>query len=240
MALEIRCPNCDRKLRIAEEHAGKQVRCPACQQISTAPIGATDSESSAAATAAENAATWHLKTPEGPIYGPITWPMVQSWAAEGRIAADCQLAESRTGPWHEAGELLPQLRPSPKPASVGSAAPATHPWMSPEPGEAGGGGNPYSAPGTAAIGSYVAPHRGGLILVLGLIGFAISCPIFSLMAWVMGSHDLHEMRAGRMDRSGEGLTQAGQVLGMILSLLWILLGVGALIIFVIAAVLTNL
>jgi hypothetical protein len=29
------------------------------------------------------------------------------------------------------------------------------------------------------------------------------------------------MRAGRMDRRGEGLTLAGMVLGMILSLLWI-------------------
>ena len=41
------------------------------------------------------------------------------------------------------------------------------------------------------------------------------------MAWVMGSNDLREMRSGRMDKSGEGLTQVGQLLGMILSLLWI-------------------
>ena len=60
------------------------------------------------------------------------------------------------------------------------------------------------------------------------------------MAWVMGSHDLAEMRAGRMDRSGEGLTQAGQVLGMILAVLWILLGVGALIILAIVAVASSL
>ena len=46
--------------------------------------------------------------------------------------------------------------------------------------------------------------------------FIVTCPIFSLMAWVMGSHDLAEMRAGRMDRSGEGLTQAGQILGMVI------------------------
>jgi hypothetical protein len=67
----------------------------------------------------------------------------------------------------------------------------------------------------------------------------MTCPIFSLMAWVMGSHDLAEMRAGRMDRSGEGLTQAGQVLGMILSVLCILGCALALAIFLLAAVAGN-
>ena len=75
--------------------------------------------------------------------------------------------------------------------------------------------------------------------MLGLLGF-MSCPIFSLMAWVMGSHDLAEMRAGRMDRSGEGLTQAGQVLGMILSMICIAGCVLVLFIFLFAAVAGNL
>lgn len=236
MALEICCPGCGRTLRIAEEHAGKQVRCPACQQISTA-AAATGMAQDTAALAAERAATWHLKTPEGPIYGPIPWPEVQSWAAEGRISADCQLAESGAGPWREATELLPLIRSQPKPTSA--APPTAHPWLAADPGVTGGG-NPYAPATATAIAGYVSPHRGGLILVLGLIGFAVSCPIFSLMAWVMGSHDLAEMRAGRMDRSGEGLTQVGQVLGMILSILWILLGVGAIIVLAIAAVLSNL
>jgi hypothetical protein len=76
--------------------------------------------------------------------------------------------------------------------------------------------------------AFVAPHRGGLILVLGLLGFIISCPIFGLMAWTMGSRDLAEMRCGRMDRSGEGLTQAGQILGLIMSVLWM---IGAVLVF---------
>jgi len=238
MALEICCPGCGRTLRIAEEHAGKQVRCPACQQISTAGAAPGSASETTSASAAEQPATWHLKTPEGPIYGPISWPEVQSWAAEGRISADCRLAESGSGPWREAAELLPLVRAQPKP--TGATLPTTHPWLAPDPGVTGGGGNPYAPIAAAAIAGYVAPHRGGLILVLGLIGFAVSCPIFSLMAWVMGSHDLSEMRAGRMDRSGEGLTQAGQVLGMILSLLWILLGVGAIVILAIVAVASNL
>ena len=36
-----------------------------------------------------------------------------------------------------------------------------------------------------------------------------------IIAWVMGSNDLSEMRAGRMDREGEGQTNGGRICGMI-------------------------
>jgi hypothetical protein len=41
------------------------------------------------------------------------------------------------------------------------------------------------------------------------------------MTWVMGSNDLREMQAGRMDPAGRDLTRAGMIVGMILSILWI-------------------
>lgn len=59
------------------------------------------------------------------------------------------------------------------------------------------------------------PHRGGLILALGIIGLVAGCIILSPIAWVMGNQDLTEIRAGRMDPEGEGLTQAGRILGII-------------------------
>jgi hypothetical protein len=234
MALEIRCPNCGRTLRIADEHAGKQVRCPACQQISTA-VAATDPLRSSTSD------TWHLKTPEGPIYGPISWREVQDWAAEGRITADCLLAESGSGPWQPAEDLLPHLRPDSPPQAARTTAepapPTLHTWIAPSPDGFAPGSSPFAPPASRG---YLVPHRGGLILALGLIGFVVSCPIFSLMAWVMGSHDLIEMRAGRMDRQGEGMTQAGQVLGMILSALWILGGIVTLVVIGIIAIASSL
>jgi hypothetical protein len=71
------------------------------------------------------------------------------------------------------------------------------------------------------------PHRGGTILALGIISFVfLPCAVIcGPAAWIMGNTDLAEMRAGRMDPSGEGMVQAGRVLGMIaaiLMLLWIL------------------
>jgi hypothetical protein len=64
----------------------------------------------------------------------------------------------------------------------------------------------------------VQPHRGVLILVFGILGIVV-CVIFGVVAWVMGSGDLKAMAAGQMDRSGEGLTRAGQIIGMISVLL---------------------
>ena len=68
-------------------------------------------------------------------------------------------------------------------------------------------------------------HRGTLILIFGILGI-VCCGLFGIAAWVMGSGDLKAMAAGAMDRSGEGLTKAGKILGMIgcilaiLSILW--------------------
>ena len=68
------------------------------------------------------------------------------------------------------------------------------------------------------------PHRGGMILAFGILAW-LFCGIFGIAAWIMGSADLKEIRAGRMDREGESLTQVGFYLGIaacILNLLAIL------------------
>ena len=60
----------------------------------------------------------------------------------------------------------------------------------------------------------LAPHRGVIILVLGILGI-VCCFICGIIAWVMGNNDLREMAAGRMDPSGRGLTQAGKICGIV-------------------------
>lgn len=80
------------------------------------------------------------------------------------------------------------------------------------------------------------PHRGVLILVLGILGL-VCCFILGIVAWVMGNTDLKEMDAGRMDPTGRGLTQAGKicgiisvvlaVVGLIMGILWSIVGAGA-------------
>jgi hypothetical protein len=65
------------------------------------------------------------------------------------------------------------------------------------------------------------PHRGTLILVLGILGLVVCGPV-GIAAWVMGASDLKEMEAGTMDPTGRGTTQAGKICGMIACILMIL------------------
>jgi hypothetical protein len=59
------------------------------------------------------------------------------------------------------------------------------------------------------------PHRGVLILVLGILGL-IMCGIFTgIPAWIMGKKDLKAIAAGEMDPAGQGLTKVGYILGII-------------------------
>jgi len=72
-----------------------------------------------------------------------------------------------------------------------------------------------------------APHRGGLVLALGLValvgGFSFCVPVvIGPLAWIFGSIDLREMREGRMDPAGEGMTRSGQICGIIATLLMLL------------------
>jgi predicted Zn finger-like uncharacterized protein len=61
------------------------------------------------------------------------------------------------------------------------------------------------------------PHRGAVVLTLGILSLVICClgVILGPIAWVMGNNDMTDIRAGRMDPEGEGLTNAGRICGII-------------------------
>jgi hypothetical protein len=84
----------------------------------------------------------------------------------------------------------------------------------------------------------LAPHRGSTILTLGILSLVLGCLglIFGPIAWAMGNTDMTEIRSGRMDPDGEGLTNAGRICGMIGTILGIIgLVLGCLWIFAITA-----
>src|SRR5262245_14426314 len=66
----------------------------------------------------------------------------------------------------------------------------------------------------APAGRRVEPHRGVLILVMGILGL-VMCVIFGIVAWVMGKGDLDKIKQGLMDREGESLTRVGYILGIV-------------------------
>ncbi|MCO6454638.1 MAG: hypothetical protein J5I93_04985 [Pirellulaceae bacterium] len=145
---------------------------------------------------------WTLRTPEGQEFGPVPKAELDRWAAEGRVSHDCELRVAGGG-WRAADQVYPELRPQPLPA-LPSTASAT------------GDGPLAGRPGgdTPASKTYALPDRGEMILSLAILGWLV-CPILSVAAWVMGTADLNEMRAGRMDPRSQGLTQAGRIMGML-------------------------
>ncbi len=58
------------------------------------------------------------------------------------------------------------------------------------------------------------PHRGSTVLILGIFGL-LCCGICGIIAFILGLIDLGEMKKGKMDESGRGMTVAGTVIGIV-------------------------
>lgn len=204
MSIEVECPGCQRRLSVEDQYAGKTARCPVCSSLYTVPSASGEDPSSEPVAKPEEA-LWRMKTPEGELYGPVNREEIQTWVAEGRVTGECQLLEGENGVWRPAAEVFPALQAEVTPVQT---APTSR----------------YR---------YTSPNRGTLILVLGILSWAVGCPLFGIAAWVMGTNDLREMDTGRMDPSGRGLTRAGTTIGMIHALLTI--AVAVIIVFVMLA-----
>jgi tetratricopeptide (TPR) repeat protein len=61
----------------------------------------------------------------------------------------------------------------------------------------------------------LAPHRGGIILTLGLLSLFCCCFPSGLFALGLGSRDLERMNRGEMNPEGKGMSIAGMVLSVI-------------------------
>ncbi len=223
MTIETICQGCARKLRVGDEHAGKQARCPQCGTIYTVPHLVNSEWTAATSQPAPVSDFWHLRTPDSREYGPVRRQELDQWVVEGRIPPEAQLRRDGTDRWLPAPQVYPRV-------AAGADVKPSNPFADPV------GGNPYQSGGAyraadATVGHhYSQPHRGGLILALGILGWAL-CPVFAPFAWGMGSSDMGAMRRGEMHPEGMGFTQAGMILGMIQTILFLLFaGLGILVI----------
>ena len=83
------------------------------------------------------------------------------------------------------------------------------------------------------------PHRGTLILVLGILSLTV-CGFFTgIPGWIMGKNDLAKIKAGQMDPEGVGSTKAGMICGMISCILTLVCGGFYLVIIIIAVIAEN-
>jgi predicted Zn finger-like uncharacterized protein len=215
------CPSCSRKLRVPDDLLGKPVKCPTCGHMFQASAAA---ESSSEAVA--------VSQPSNP---PVNLELDSSGDAA-----------------HETQDYPGPIVPSSE--SVQPREQATQ--LVPCPGcdkliERGVGRCPYCG---VVPEDYeeeddrpweerrfrgrrdAEPHRGVLIMVLGIVSIVLVATIFlgflgiplGIAAWVMGQKDLRKMRDNVMDDEGMGLTQAGWVCGIIGTILSTLCGLGLL------------
>lgn len=239
MPIESICQSCSKRLRVADEHAGKLARCPHCNSIYTVPTpsggtlpsatsadpmrpltplstpapqdlpGAAPAPGSLFGGGASPSSMWRMKTPSGLVYGPVSKTELDRWMAEGRITAECQLMADGGTLWFPAEQIYPQLTPKVPAMYTGMAQP--QPGANPF-GEQAMATNPYAAsPGGYYRQHYAEPHRGGLVLGLSIAGF-FCCIFLSIASLIMGAIDLAAMNRGTMDPSGRGLTIAGMVI----------------------------
>ena len=70
------------------------------------------------------------------------------------------------------------------------------------------------------------PHRGTLILVLGILSL-VMCGFFTgIPAWIMGRNDLRKIKSGLMEPEGEGSTRGGMICGIICCIISLLSIIG--------------
>jgi hypothetical protein len=244
MSIETRCGGCGKLLRVADEFAGRQARCPQCGFIYIVPVAggpvaaASSQPHFAAQLTGDSDGPWWMRTPEGQTYGPVPREKLDVWVREGRVTDDCHLRQGDQGAWLAASVIYPALaQPRGRATPSSPMGPAQH-GQSYGPLQQHAVAGSYAPQAAATPYGFREPHRGGLILTLGILGWVVSCPIFSAIAWGMGSTDMPKLRSGQMDPEGLGMTQAGQIMGMVQCILW-LVGAGLLLLAMVCGVLAD-
>ena len=229
MAIESNCSGCGQRLTVDDAHAGKRARCPACGQIYTIayPHQAADSNPENAvqpqvwgpttgdhpqSEAADREDQFWMLAPDGSQYGPVDRPTLSRWYQEGRVGRDYKIRQSLAGPWQAADYFRPTSSSNfaaghtQTPQGFAGRSPAASPYTS----------SATVAPaygGQSAAGGYAQSDRSGLVLAMGILSFFV-CPIFGIVAWIMGGSALRGIAAGTYDPVNKGLIQVGYYLGI--------------------------
>jgi hypothetical protein len=122
------------------------------------------------------------------------------------------LARAPAAPAEEMGE---EEAPAPPPKAA--AAPARRPAAPPPAEDEEEPEEEAPAPRRRGGNGGLKPHRGVVILIMGILSIVIGYIgiILGPISWSMGGKDLQEIEAGRMDPEGRSLTNAGRICGII-------------------------
>jgi hypothetical protein len=214
MPTNIKCPMCKRALEVPDELMGKRVKCPGCKMIFTAtPPGAAPPEDSSARR-------------------PRAGQKSEEAVRRKRPAPPPDEDEDEED--EEEGEQ-PRVRKKPSRRREEDYEDEQEEYEDEDEEDE----EEVRPRRRGRFRRDAAPHRGGTILTLGILSLVCLPIVFGPLAWTMGNNDLKQMRAGRMDRSGEGMTRAGKICGIIATVLMIVSCVGWAIMFGLSAALNK-
>lgn len=228
MPIHTICTSCGKSLSVADEHAGKRAKCPACGHIYTVPLAsalvadqqpsidsntATDSDQPDWATLEPASALpdqFWMQTADGQVFGPTDRNTLNRWFYEGRVGNNYKIRVGDTENWMDAS----LFRPGTQTAS-----------------QVPNDGNPYSVPGAAAVGGsagsglhpYPKKDKGVLVLVMGILSFAV-CGVFGIVGIIMGRTALNEINSGQADPKDKTLATVGfwlSVASLVLNLIFV-------------------
>jgi predicted Zn finger-like uncharacterized protein len=219
------CPHCRGQLQVRDENLGQTIRCPLCNGLFkiAAPQAPPPPPPPSPPPAVEVEVIEPPATPPARPSPPPPPPAAPKPKPSG--------AARKPVP-----KPAPKTRPTPAPPPA--AAKAEQPRRRKPPAEAPAPApaeeeNPFAPGGplAGALGGEPAaltfeeappkPHRGNMVLGLGVAGLVLSLCCFPAgfilggCATVMGGRDLQLMARRRMDRAGKGPTRAGTILGIV-------------------------
>jgi predicted Zn finger-like uncharacterized protein len=229
MPTTVACPDCGTKLRLPDGLAGQEVRCARCSATFVVPANTPDEPSGSPQPGDER-----------PFPPPPPAPPGEDLAFRLNLSLD----DGPPGASRERPVRAPdsdrEQRPPRRPAlndehddliECPRCGKHTHrdsvrcPFCGQRLSRPSGERRPYFSRRDAE------PHRGGLVLALGIGAIVGSfCAPFGLvlgvLAWVLGRSDLNKMKKGEMDPAGEGMTQGGWICGIIATALSLLTAIG--------------
>ena len=205
MPIQFRCNSCQKLLKVPDDSGGKGCKCPHCGEQMKVPLPSTPVAPGPAA---------QVPVPSNPVVPPGSVPGTPAQGPGTSIPSSAGTPQSSY--------------PMP-PGYPGKPTHGTH--------------NPYSAPQSTpgpqvpmmGGGQMKLPHRGGLIVGLGVTSLisglvtVLMCPCCApigllttvvalstgIPAWIMASQDVKSMHRGTMDASGIGSTKTGKVCAII-------------------------
>ena len=235
------CPHCRGQLQVRDENLGQTIRCPLCQGLfkiaapqAPSPPPPPPPPAVEVEVIEPPASPAPLPSPPAPpAPPPAPKPKPSGAARKPAPKPPQQKSQPTPAPAPPKAERPRRPKPPPPPAPP-VAAEEESPFAITDggPPAAAEEENPFAAGGplAGALGGGPAalsfeegppkPHRGTTVLVLGLLGWVLSCcPLLGFIlggaAIAMGSRDLQLMARNRMDRAGKGPTQVGRIFGIV-------------------------